>query len=326
VIASILTPFLAYFPPIMLGGSGVLATAITGFVISNRYGVRFTPEFRLVSRAIWPSISFAIQSILFLLIGLDMRLILDSISSISGKSLFIYSAAVILVIIIGRFIWVYPATYVPRWLFPSILKKDPYPPWQYPIVVSWAGMRGGVSLAAALAVPVLPATVEGANPRDLLIFLVFCAIAATFILQGLTLPWILKVTGVHEHGQRERYDEHLSQLTARKKMIQAALRWLSEYKENIKDNPKVLDQVKLYIQEYRMLKAQLKERIAAHDGITTLAHDEQAESREEACLLSQILEVEKEELLKLWRKEKINLTVRNNLLAQLDHRSQHISI
>lgn len=322
VIASLLTPFLAYLPAVKLGGSGVLATVVVGFVIGHIYAPRFTPEFRLISRAVWPALAFSIQSILFLLVGLDMRFILQNISSIPLSSLFIYSAAIIATVIVGRFIWVYGGISVVRFLFPSIRKKEPYPPWQATFIVGWSGMRGSISLAAALAVPILPAMIDGANARDLLIFLVFCVIAATLLLQGLTLPWLLRVLGVKRFGDREKYCEHIDELKARKKMLRVALRWLSEYKEQIKDNERLLHEVKLRIKEYRMLRSQLKEIIANHNDIDH--HDEVAESTHAAFVLAQIIEVERAELLRLWHEEEISTSIRNTLQERLDHRSKHL--
>ncbi len=325
VLASFLTPFLAYLPAVKLGGCGVLATVVTGFVIGHIYAMRFTPEFRLVSRSIWPATAFAIQSILFLLVGLDMRFVLQSISSISYQSLLIYSVAVILAVIIGRFIWVFAATLIPRFLIPSLRKKDPYPPWQATFIVSWAGMRGGISLAAALAVPTLPIMIDGANSKNLLIFLVFCVITATLLLQGLTLPWLLKVLGVQSFGQHEKYCEHVGELRARLKMTRAVLRWLAEYKDQIKDDLKLLDEVKLRIKKYRMVRNQLKERIANHQEGDEKEHTEEAEAASTVYLQSQVIEVERGELLRLWHKEEISYTVRNKLVERLDHRTKHLA-
>lgn len=322
VLTSVLTPFLAYLPPEKLGGSGILATVITGFLIGNYYALKFAPEFRLVSRTIWPALAFAIESLLFLWVGLDLRFIIDRISSISLSSIFLYSISIILTVIIGRFIWVFPAAYLPRFLFPSIRKKDPYPPWQFVFIVAWAGMRGAISLAAVLAVPVLPFFVDGINPKDLLIFLVFSVIAATLLLQGLTLPWIIKLTGARKFGQKETYDEHVSELNARIKMIKAVLQWLKEYKEEIQDNSKLLDETKLRIREYRMLKNQLQNTLKNHDG--NIEHDGKQEREQEIFLLTQIIEVERTKLLELWHNDKINLRVRNKLLEQLDHRTKHL--
>jgi Na+/H+ antiporter len=324
IIASLLTPFIAYFPPEHLGGSGILATVVAGFVIGNVFSIRFTPEFRLISRAVWPALAFAMQSILFLLVGLEMRFVIESISSISLNSLLLYSGSVIAAVIIGRFVWVYVAVaFLPRFLFPSIRKRDPFPPWQYPLIISWAGMRGAISLAAALAVPSLPATVEGANARELLVFLVFSVIIATLLIQGLTLPWLLKLIGVRKYGQREKYNEHMAELHARMQMTKAVLRWLKEYKQEVKDDPKYLAETKMHIQEYKMLKKQLEDRIKNHDG--DIEHDEELEASEEICFLEHMIDIERQELIKMWRKEKVNITVATKLLNKLDHRVSHLA-
>jgi Na+/H+ antiporter len=323
LIASLLTPFIAYIPAEMLGGSGILATVVTGFVIGNRYAVHYTPEFRLVSFAVWPALGFAIQNLLFLLVGLDMKNILYNISSIPFQSIALYSAAIIATVILGRFFWVYGCIYfLPRFLFPSIRKKDPLPPWQFPFITSWAGMRGSISLAAALAIPALPMLSNGANPQDLVVFLVFVIIAATFLLQGLTLPWLLKVLDVSKYGKEEEYSEHLSELEARMLMINAALRWLLEYRKQIVDSPKLLDEVKLYISEYLRLKRNLASGIKSH--MENVAHDEKSEMRVEEFLLSQIVEVERSELMRLWKNQKININIRNKLITRLDHHSRNL--
>ena len=325
IIASVLTPFLAYIPAEKFGGSGILATVVTGFIIGNYYALRYTPEFRLVSRTVWPALSFAIQSFLFLLLGLNMELILDRISSIPIQTLLSYSIAIILTVIIGRFIWVFPEAYIPRFLFPFIRRREHHLPWKYPFIISWAGMRGAISLAAALAIPSLPVLPGEANTKDLLIFLVFCVIAATLLLQGLTLPWLLKITGISQHGVREQYNQHLSELNARVDMIEAVLHWLMQHKKEIRDNQKLLDEVELRIKEYQMLKLRLEERIIDHNN-HNMEHDEKQEIYDEIVLLTQINDIERSELLRLWRQEKININIRNKLLDQLDHGSKRLPV
>jgi len=321
IISSLLTPFVAYIPAEKLGGCGVLATVVTGFVISHRYATRFTPEFRLINNAVWPTVAFAIQSLLFLLVGLNLHWVLSRISNIPMSSLFLYGSTIVAVVIIGRFVWVYGAVaFLPRFLFPAIRKKDPYPPWQYPFVTSWAGMRGAISLAAALAVPLLPFSIDGINPRDLLIFLVFCVITATLVIQGLTLPWLLEVLGINHEGKREQCDEHMSELEARMILVNTTLQWLHAYQKQKKHNKKILADVGFYIEKYTMQKEKLEERIKnRHQQM-----DEQAEIEEEFFLSSKLIEVERVTLLNLWQEEKINLAIRNKLQDRLDHRSRHL--
>ena len=245
------------------------------------------------------------------------------ISSFSALSLLFYSLVIIALIIIGRFIWVFGAVYfLPRFLFASIRKKDPYPPWQYPFIISWAGMRGGISLAAALAVPNLSLTVEGANSRDFIIFLVFCVIAATLLLQGLSLPWLLKKIGASKYGKREKYQEHLNELNARLQIIKEVLRWLDAYKKEIDQDKKLLKKVRLQRLEYEMHKTHLQERIELH--YSEIKHSVKAELQEERFLIVQTIEIEKQYLFKLYQEEKISLEIRNRLLDRMDHRISHI--
>lgn len=321
VIASFVTPFVAYFPAVKLGGTGVLATAVVGFVIGNQFTLRFTPEYRLIALSIWPTLAFAIQAIVFLLVGLDMRSIFTGISSIPIQTLMIYVVSLTFVVIVGRFIWVYGANiFLPRALFSSIRKKDPYPPWQYPFVISWAGIRGGISLAAVLAIPALALTIDNIDVRDLLVFLVFCIILVTLVLQGLSLPFILRKLGLDKLGQTEKYTEHLTELQARLQMIQAAIDWLETYIKQVNEDKKLMHEIARHLYDHQMLKKQLESRILSHEGETV--HDEQAEMKEDFSLLLQIIEAERVELSRLWREEKINLRTRNKLISLLDHQIQ----
>lgn len=323
VIASVLTPFIAYSVPVMLGGSGVLATVISGFIIGNRYTFRFSPEFRLVSRALWPSLAFTLQSILFLLVGLDLRSILDRISTIPAGLLMSYALAVVGILIIGRFFWVYVVVYfLPRLVSKRIRRYDPLPPWQYPLILSWAGMRGGISLAAALAIPLMPTVVEGANARDLIIFLVFSAIVVTLLIQGLTLPWILKLSGATAFGRHEKYKEHVTEIMARLQMTKAGLQWLKAYRSQLEASDKLNNYLKLRIRDYRLLKEHLTDQLEKHTDEDS--HDEETDMHEENCLLMQVIDIERERLMELWANEKIGLEVLHRLLAKLDHQARNL--
>lgn len=323
IIASLLTPFLAYLPAEMLGGTGIVATVVTGFVIGHVYSTRFTPEFRLIGRGVWPAIAFSLQSLLFLLVGLDMLRIMQRISPLPVLHLILYASTIIVAVIVGRFIWVYFwVFFLPKILFSPLRRREPIY-WQYPFLIAWSGMRGSISLAAALSVPALPVLANGIYPKDLLIFLVFSVIVATLVLQGLALPWLIKVIGIEKLAKCEKYHEHIHELMARKKMISAVLHWLIQYRKKIKKDPIALEEVNFHIQRYKMLRTQLKTRIAQHDG--GISHDEQAEIEQETSLLLQIIEVERSELMQLWRDEKVNLTVRNKLIDRLDHRVTHLA-
>lgn len=325
IMASIMTPFFAYIPPLLLGGSGILSTVITGFLIGNRFVTRFTPEFRLVSYNLWPMLAFGINCLIFLLVGLNLRSIIDNIAPIPFSEVLFYSAAIVATVILGRFFWVYVAVlFLPRFLFPRILKKDPYPPWQFPLIVSWSGMRGPVSLAAALAVPILPDLAQGPNPRALLLFLVFSVIVATFLIQGLTLPLLLKLIRAKKFGEVDAFREHVSEIMARIKMTKAVLRWLKKFRDESSDNA-LCDKLKLSILEYKNVLNELKIRADDHvNQAGIFNHDEEKEKQRDLFLMTQIVEVERTTLIDLWRREKVSLHIRNKLLEKLDHKLKHL--
>ncbi len=320
---SILTPFLAYLPAEKLGGSGVLATAVVGMYIGNSFYDRFTPDVRLIGRSVWLTLGFIVQSILFLLVGCNLRYILDGISLIPLSNLFYYSSIITVTVILGRFIWVYPATYLPRLLSSSSKKRNPYLPWQYPFIISWTGMRGGISLAAALAVPLLPMSVNGANPRDLLVFLVSCIITATLILQGLALPWMLKILGIRNFGQREAKNELLAGLQARIAMTDAALYWLYKHVGNPQNSHILYEEINLRIREYNAIKDQFQNSIMNIDHPSVL--DEKIELKDTVFLSSKLISIERKELGRLWKEGKINQAVKIKLRNYLDVRSKHLS-
>ncbi len=323
MMLSLLTPFLAYLPAVQLGGSGVLATVVTGSVIGHHFLERYSAEARLLARAIWDTIGFALQSVLFLLVGLNLRMILENIASIPMQQLLFYSSITTVTVIVGRFIWVFSATYLPRFFSKSLRKKDPYPPWQYPFVVSWAGMRGGISLAAALAVPTATVNRGAIDLKDLLIFLVFCIITATLLIQGLTLPWLLRVLGITKIGLREKKDEYLAELNARKLMTKAGLHWLHDYKASMADDATQLEEVKLQIREYQILKKRLDDMIQNHQENTI--ENAAYQFKCTVHIATQLIEIEKETLTALWHDAKISHTIRTKLLEQLDLHAKHLN-
>jgi monovalent cation/hydrogen antiporter len=325
ILISFITPFIAFIIPEKCGGSGVIATVVAGIVIGTRYVERFQPDVRLAARAVWTTIGFALQNILFLLVGLDLRFNFERISVLPTADILLYTVSVCLVVILGRFVWVFSASYFPRFLFPILHKDSPNPPWQYPFIISWAGMRGGISLAAALAVPYLPSTIDGVNPRDLLVFLVISVIAVTLLFQGLTLPWLLKVLGVTAHGEREKYKSHLAELTARLEITKVVIRWLLNYELAVKHDETLHEEAKLRIKEYKNLKTHLQMRIKHHDKTEHPDHDHELELEESLFLSTQLIEIERSIVSQLWEKNRIDHAIKTKLILQLDHREKQLA-
>jgi CPA1 family monovalent cation:H+ antiporter len=189
-------------------------------------------------------------------------------------------------------------------------------------VISWAGMRGAISLAAALAVPSIPVYFDDINASDLVTFLVFGVILFTLILQGISLPWVVKWLGVQKHRRHEIYLEKLSELTARKEMTQAAIEWLTEYMKS-EENQELLEEIQLHLKNYKSLKKHLQDKI--NNAQPKEEFDEEDLLIEETNLFNKAIEIEKNILMDLWSQEKISLSVRNKLMEQLDYRAKYIS-
>jgi CPA1 family monovalent cation:H+ antiporter len=123
----------------------------------------------------------------------------------------------------------YPATYLPRWLFPPIRRKDPSPPWQWPFVLAFTGVRGIVSLAAALAIPLVTISRQPFPNRDLILFITFCVIFITLVAQGMLLPFVIRALGLAHAGDRERRENEIQEQQARRSAIEAVLASLEKF-------------------------------------------------------------------------------------------------
>jgi len=223
IVLSLLTPYIAYWPPQHLGGSGVLATVVAGLYVSwNGFGI-ISAATRLQGIFFWDVLVYLIEGIVFLVTGLQARRLIIGLGTYSLPVLAGSAAVVTAVVILTRFVWMFPATYLPRWLFPRIARQDPSPPWQWPFVLAFTGVRGIVSLAAALAIPL---TLDDGQPfphRDLILFLTFSVILVTLVGQGLSLPAVIRMLGLAQAGERELQTDHTEELQARRQAINSAM-------------------------------------------------------------------------------------------------------
>ena len=192
VTIAFLTGYFAFLPATAIGVSGVLAVVSAGVYLGWYTPELTTVQTRLQGSAFWEILTFLLNVLLFGLIGLQLRPILDSLSGRSGWSLVGEAAAIVLAVIVVRIVWVFPATYLPRWLFPRVRERDPYPPWTYPAFISWNGMRGAVTIAAALLIPLRTDSGAPFPGRDLIVFFAFAVVLATLVVQGLSLPAVIR--------------------------------------------------------------------------------------------------------------------------------------
>ena len=214
ITISLSTAYFAYLPAEALGVSGVLAAVTVGIFMGWRAPELISPGTRIQAFAIWEILTFLLNSVLFVLIGLQLRPLLEGLAGESAARLALYAVVVSAAVIVTRMVWVFVLTYVPRRLSRNLRERDPYPQWQATFVVGWTGMRGAVSLAAALAVP---ETLAGGEPfpgRDLIIFLTFCVIVATLVFQGLSLPPLIRALDLEDDDSEQQEETEARLRTA----------------------------------------------------------------------------------------------------------------
>jgi Na+/H+ antiporter len=215
ILLSILTPYVAYWPAEHLGGSGVLATVVAGLYVSWNGLSMISAATRLQGIFFWDVLVYLIEGMVFLMTGLQARTLNMGLGTYSLSVLAGSAAVVSIVVILARFVWIFPATYLPRWLIPAIARKDPSPPWQWAFVLGFTGVRGIVSLAAALAIPFAMDNGQPFPDRDLILFLTFSVILVTLVGQGLMLPTVIRVLGLANAGERELQTARTEELLAR---------------------------------------------------------------------------------------------------------------
>jgi monovalent cation/hydrogen antiporter len=220
----LLAPFVAFVPAESVNASGVLAVVVAGLLIGHKLPKIATYASRLQADALWKMIDFLLEAVVFGLIGLQLRTVLSGLQGRSVGQLLAWAALAVAVVIVARYVWVFPATYLPLLLSRRLRERESVPPPRMPLVVGWAGMRGVVSIAAAYALPV------GFPGRDLVTFLTFCVVITTLVLHGFTLPTVIRRLGVV--AEEERRADNLAEAGAQHTAINAALTRLEATLEN----------------------------------------------------------------------------------------------
>ncbi|MEQ8302739.1 MAG: Na+/H+ antiporter [Cyclobacteriaceae bacterium] len=298
---TLLAPFTAYLVAEEVHTSGVLSVVTCGLYLSYYSSEIFNHKTRLQASSVWEILIFLVNGIIFILIGLQLPLILENIGSHSIGEVVLYGAIISMATIVVRLIWIYPGAYLPRWLSKGIRRNEARPSWKGVTIVGWAGMRGVVSLAAALA---LPLTIGNDTPfpnRDLIIFLTFCVIFATLVLQGLTLPVLIKWFDIKGDDK-----QHLEDKEARLQIAGAVI-------EHIEINygllsGEVLNQIKTKyeIRIHRMRKDATEQNLS----------DE--EVKRFVQIQQELVDKEREEIRKLRKEGKISEEVLRKIEYELD--------
>jgi CPA1 family monovalent cation:H+ antiporter len=314
ITLSVLTPYLAYWPPELLGGSGVLATVTTGLYISwNGYRL-ISAATRLQGIFFWDFLIYMIEGLVFLITGLQARTLVARIGEFSVAELLVPALVVSAVVIVARFIWMWPATYVPRWI-PAIRRRDPPPSWHTPFAIAFTGVRGVVSLAAALAIPFTIASGAPFPARDLILFLTFMVILVTLVGQGLLLPQVIQWLGLAHTGRRERHAERVAEYEARRAALDASLERLEQLAAE-RDLP---DEV------VKPLRAHTRDQLRTVDNRRDgdAAHRKQTELREDIEL--ELIAAERARINELFRAGDLTDETRRRIERELDLREADLA-
>jgi CPA1 family monovalent cation:H+ antiporter len=304
----LLTAYAAYVPAEQLQLSAVLAAVTSGCYVGWRAPEIAGAETRLQGFGMWELLQFLLNALLFVLIGLQLPTIIDALDDFSAGELIGYGALVSAAVILTRLVWQFTIVYLLRAIDRRESVRERRAPWQARFVIGWAGMRGAVSLAAALALT------SDVPHRDLLIFLTFAVIFTTLVLQGLTLPWVISVLGVHDDG----IEEH-EELKGRLMAAKAALARIDELEgeEWTRDDT---------IERMRGMYRYRKRRFAARAGLAE--DDEGIEDRSTAyqSLVREVLEAQRREIVRLRNNGDISNEVMHRLERELDLEDSRLEI
>jgi monovalent cation/hydrogen antiporter len=305
ITISILSGYFAYLPAQAAGVSGVLAAVSAGIYLGWHTLELTSARTRLQGIAVWEILFFVLNGLLFALVGLQLPVILDALSGRSPGSLLLYAAVVTGVVIAARFLWVIPTTYMRRLRRRDILDGAADAPWKGGVILAWSGMRGAVSLAAALALPLTTDAGEPFPDRELIIFLTFSVILGTLVLQGLTLPALIRLVRLEDDGLAEKEEA--------KARIHAAEAALARLEELVEEDWVREDTAERVRGMFNFRRERFRSRF---DPETDGAIEDQSISYQR--LLRELLEAEREAVLQLQRDGRIDDEVLRRVVRDLD--------
>jgi Na+/H+ antiporter len=288
---SLLTPYVAYFSGEKLHVSGILAVVIAGIYVGWRAPRILSGRMRLTAFPVWEMVTFILNGILFMLIGLQLPQVVKVLAPGTVTRVAWLAIVFVAALVLVRFVWVFGATYLPRLLSPTFRHKNPAP-WQQTALIAWTGMRGADSLAGALAIPLVLANGQPFPGRDLILLLTFCVIFATLVLQGLTLAPLVRWLKIKDDHITEK-EERLARLKAN----EAALARLEEIASSKRANPRTVERLR---SEYEDRIRQLRGEGADEQSFSRLF------SKDFEELAREVLQTERDTVIQLRNEEAIN--------------------
>jgi CPA1 family monovalent cation:H+ antiporter len=306
----LLTAYAAYVPAELLHVSAVLAAVTVGCYVGWQAPKISSPATRLMGFGMWELLQFLLNALLFILIGLQLPSILEALEDTSPLTLLAWGVGVSLAVVVVRLLWGWLTVFPIRWLDRrAVMRTRPRTRWQERTIVGWAGMRGSVSLAAALALPIdFPF-------RDEIVFSTFAVILVTLVLQGLTLPPLIRMLGVLDDGTEEEHEE----LKARMHATQAALVRLEELGGEDWTRDDTIERMRgAYEYRRRRLKARAG-KISDEEGFEDRSAQYQTVVRE-------VLEAQRAEIVRLRNAGTISNDVMHRIERELDLEDERLEI
>jgi CPA1 family monovalent cation:H+ antiporter len=305
ITLSLMTPYLAFWVPAHLGGSGVLATVACGLYVSWNGPLLIPSATRLQGIFFWDLLVYLIEGLIFLVTGLQARVLIEDATAFTIHDLVTATAWTTAIAIVARFVWVFPSTYLPRWLWPPLARRDPSPPWQSVFLLAFTGVRGVDSLAVALAIPYTLASGAPFPHRDLILFVTYGVIIVTLIAQGVMLPSVARRLGLTRLSREEREQEIRAELAARK----AALAEVGKRLQKAIGDGELPDDM---IQHLRTRNEAREQVLPANleDGLEF--------TRQTAKLKQELIDTEREFIFRLLREGRISDEARRRIEYELD--------
>jgi monovalent cation/hydrogen antiporter len=313
IVLSVVTGYAAYLPAELIGVSGVLAAVTAGLYVGWRAPELASPSTRLLGFSFWEVLVYLLNAVLFVLVGLQLHPILSELSGSSVAVLLGQTALVSAVVIATRLVWGFTVPYLVRALDRRPAQRARRIGARARLVSGWSGMRGAVSLAAALALPLETSTGQPFPQRNLLIFMTFGVILATLVLQGLSLPWLIRRLGLHRDDSEEQ-----EELRGRLRATDAALARLEELavQEWTRDDT---------VERMRGLYQFRRRRLKARGGYLD---DDGAQDRSLAYqrLVRELLEAQRREIVRLRNQGEISNEVMHRIERDLDLEDARLEI
>ncbi|MBY0382137.1 MAG: Na+/H+ antiporter [Xanthobacteraceae bacterium] len=304
---SLLTPYLAFWVPEHLGGSGVIATVVCGLYMSWNGPLRISAATRLQGVFFWDIVIWLIEGILFLVVGFQTRVLIEKSKELPVNEILGAIVVVSLIVVMARLVWIYPAAYLPRLLSKRLREQDPAPNWRFVTMIGVTGIRGVVSVAVALALPLSLPDGTGFPYRDLILLVSFGVVFVTIVGLGLSLPTIVRLLGLPEYGLREARQEREHEIAARRQIVNASRKALD----------KIIAEREVPESLARFLEARHETRFRALPDPPPV-NGEHTPPTKGAGMVREIINIERALLHKLLRDNKITDETRRRIERDLD--------